>query len=115
MAVEPIAGRDQPSKRTVRVLLSFWEREFTVCLVGDVCLGCCRARYRRPGSGFISCSSSVWYWDSLDRWHGCECPTIYTTLDLHCIRKCWVRANRALRGLGGPKAPRGLRAQGDKP
>ncbi len=31
------------------------------------------------------------------------------------IRKCWVRANRALRGLGGPKAPRGLRAQGDKP
>ena len=32
-----------------------------------------------------------------------------------CIRKHWVRANRALRGLGGPKAPRGLRAQGDKP
>ena len=27
------------------------------------------------------------------------------------IRKCWVRANRALRGLDGPKAPRGLRAQ----
>src|SRR5260221_7465792 len=30
------------------------------------------------------------------------------------IRKCWVGAIRALRGLGGPKAPRGLRAQGDK-
>ncbi len=35
--------------------------------------------------------------------------------DLDHIRKCWVRANRALRALGGPKAPRGLRAQGDKP
>src|SRR5258708_30660793 len=31
------------------------------------------------------------------------------------IRKCWVRGNRALRALGGLKAPRGLRAQGDKP
>src|SRR6266436_2312281 len=31
------------------------------------------------------------------------------------IRKCWVRGNRALRGLGGLKAPRGLRAQRDKP
>src|SRR5258708_39555831 len=26
------------------------------------------------------------------------------------IRKCWVRANRALRGLDGSRAPRGLRA-----
>ncbi len=32
-----------------------------------------------------------------------------------CIRKHWVRANRALRGLDGPKAPRGLRAWRDKP
>ncbi len=31
------------------------------------------------------------------------------------IRKCLVRGNRALRALGGLKAPRGLRAQGDKP
>ncbi len=31
------------------------------------------------------------------------------------IRKRWVRGNRALRALGGLNAPRGLRAQGDKP
>src|SRR5260221_11375533 len=31
------------------------------------------------------------------------------------IRKHWVRGNRALRALGGLKAPRGLRAQGGKP
>ncbi len=29
--------------------------------------------------------------------------------EAECIRKCWVRGNRA---LGGLKAPRGLRAQG---
>src|SRR5258707_2727062 len=28
------------------------------------------------------------------------------------IRKCWVRGNRALRGPGGLKTPRGLKAQG---
>src|SRR5258706_16459433 len=34
----------------------------------------------------------------------------HTLLTVAHIRKCWVRANRALRGLDGSIAPRGLRA-----
>src|SRR5258705_4837518 len=34
----------------------------------------------------------------------------HTLLTVAHIRKCWVRANRALRGLDGSRAPRGLRA-----
>ena len=53
------------------------ERVHLFVLVGEVCLGCSRARYRRPSPGFISCSSLVQYWDSLDWWHGCEHYTVY--------------------------------------